>query len=699
MGKKTRKRVEDTSETQYIKTAKDRFFEIFSQETEDVREAIVRDLPAYHALLNMEATSFEEMVLLQLCEEKGLPAHLATTLVPNCPYCGSDAHVGRKEAGIFRCHACSKKTEGSNEITFAPNFNAITAGTKLEALTWMQLVLCMLSYTPMSKTIKLCDITETTYFRMRSKIFYAMRLLLDGLEDGSGEYGVKLCGHIQVDNTFIRASFKGMQLYYESDINDFEEDSIFFDDSLPPRGAKKRGRPNKMSERGANTIAIFTAIDDRGRVMARYAGTGATSLRLLKQYVPESKILKEVPKSIPFEKIAKKRTAKVTTKPGDKTLIIADKEPALENYADYLGTAFESHVYRKNGVQWKMAPGHHDIQRVNALHARLKNHLRRCGYVSTKYLPGILTLFEFMENFDQEKAIKELFKVLSMPGLGKTPSFYQSLFTVPNYLEEWFESNGVLRRLPYNKLLAFYLYDHMRHKEDYPNLDGITMDYIERATGYVRTTIRRSYAELDKAGYRQKILSYFGEPPQVKKSGEIIIPKPQKQKKPTPHYTYNYPPIIFALYDDYIDNYRGVPKQLRKYRNSQDWCIDANERFGTDFSYHNLMKKFSYIREGGRRPELPKFDKKAQHSEYLTRKQAAILLDYEALEKSYRQRGEKPPLVLNMQLSIGTKYSLSPAVIKRYLSAARAYRLSHPKEFELLLEEIKKERAAEENSS
>lgn len=647
-------------ETQKLKERKNAFLELFSRESQSIRNAIAADLPAYNSLLNLDAMSFEELALRQLAENQGIPKSQLAEFVPPCPFCGPHSQVKRKDNKTYRCQTCRR--------TFTPNYNSISSGTKCDAIVWMKLLQCLISSTPMAKTCELCGISDTTYFRLRNKLFYAMKLLLDGTADNPG---VCLSGNIQVDNTFVRMSFKGIKLDDPSDINDFPENSIFFYDGFRPRTARKRGRPNRMSERGANSIVIFTAIDDRGRVLTRYAGTGATNLQLLRKCIPDGKILAKVSSNRQQDTLAKRRGSAPVTKTGDRTLIIADKERAIESYARFLGVDFESHVYRDNGTQRKLPASAHDIQRVNALHKRLKKFLTDANYVSTKYLPGYLILFEFLENFDQEQAINELFKILAQPNLGKPAQFYQDQFSVPNYLEEWFESSGALRKLPYNKLLAFYLYDQIRNKDDYPcDTTAITMDYITSVTSYVPTTIRRSYRELEKAGYRKRILEYFGEPTEKKKEKS---PKPPKQKKVPPERkpAPSFHPAVLAIYDDYMV-FKKTPKHQRLYPTFQAFLDAENEKYGTHYTYSNIHSKFTRIRERGlREARPPARTKKSAYSPVLPRDQY-ILQDFNKLFQAQRELGELNPSINAIHLALVEKYNLSLGAITRILKYMRS---------------------------
>lgn len=392
------------------------FLEDFSKEALEVRNSIVNALPAYNALLSLNASTFEEFALQWWAEKQGIDDTSETMPLPECPYCNSAEHVGTKGKKLYRCLSCNR--------SFAVNYNSIASGMKTDALTWMKVLKCMLEYMGMAKTCEYCGIANTTYYNIRNRLFYAMRVLLEE---------VRLYGLIQVDNTFVRSSYKGMSLKE----CEFEEDSIFFDPKHKPREARKRGSAYSHIDLNANSICIFTAIDDSGHVLARFTGIGASNYASLLYYVPEEKYLAVVPKEDPFRYLKKQQKERQCVQ-NESSLMIADKEKAIEKYASKIGIDIETHVFRRNGKQIRLPEHKHDIQRVNALHKRLKEFLQRHNHVSTKYLPGYLTLFEFIENTGaSEKAIRRLFQILATPNFDKPSKFFDELFSVPNYLEEW----------------------------------------------------------------------------------------------------------------------------------------------------------------------------------------------------------------------------------------------------------------------
>jgi len=618
------------------------FLEDFSKEALEVRNSIVNALPAYNALLSLNASTFEEFALQWWAEKQGIDDTSETMPLPECPYCNSAEHVGTKGKKLYRCVSCDR--------SFAVNYNSIASGMKTDALTWMKVLKCMLEYMGMAKTCEYCGIANTTYYNIRNRLFYAMRVLLEE---------VRLYGLIQVDNTFVRSSYKGMSLKE----CEFEEDSIFFDPTHKPREARKRGGAYSHIDLNANSICIFTAIDDSGHVLARFTGIGASNYASLLYYVPEEKYLAVVPKEDPFRYLKKQQKERQCA-PNESSLMIADKEKAIEKYASKIGIDIETHVFRRNGKQIRLPEQKHDIQRVNALHKRLKEFLQRHNHVSTKYLPGYLTLFEFIENTGaSEKAIRRLFQILATPNFDKPSKFFDELFSVPNYLEEWLIGDNPLSKFAYSKLLGFYMYDCFKNGEDYHGKKLTVRDIVEE-TGYTDRTIRKHYREFNDAGYRELILSYFDK---TSKSKKQEVRKKNKYEAPK---TIN--PIVLAIYDEYAE-LRKLPRDETP--TLEAFLVEKNRQYGTNYTRTNLYQKFKYIVDHGiREPfeELPR--KKQKYGKKAMQLAEIVLDDYERLVLSYREKGARVPLRDALYEEVGKKHGLSLYTVNGYVSAARAQR-------------------------
>lgn len=620
------------------------FMLAFSKEAQQVRDSIVKDLPAYNSILSIHAESFEEVALRCLAAERNIPFDKTNPPLPACPFCGNEDRTHRKEAGIYICRACNK--------TFSANYNSIVSGTKCDAIVWMKLLHCLLEGYTLKKSCDYCEISENIYYNLRTRIFYAMSLMLSDL---------KLYGNIQVDNTFVRTSFKGMDLQ----IYDYPENSPFQDNgNTPPRLARNRGGSFFYSMRNSNYICVFAAIDDSGHVLTRFAGVGVVTHKKLLKYVPKEHYLLSVPQMDPFAYCVKKPNNAPSTKAGDKSLMVADREGAIAKYANEFGIAFESHKYRADNAQLRLSSSAHNIQRVNALHHRLKAFLRESHYVSSKYLPGYLTLFEFIENTGAtQDAIAELFKILATPGLGKPAVFFRELFSVPNYLIEWFDDDNPLRKIPPAKLLAFYLYDHVKHKEYYGH-NNITMGEIEKETGYTAPTIRKFHREFEKAGYREMILKHCE--PEIK--GKPSPAKKHKNKKII-YSSKTFNPVVLAMYDEYA-KVRLLPADKRP--TAQEFLDLKNKEYGTNYKLSNIKMKFKEIEAKGIREPLPPLRLLSEDIPippvYIEMTKA-----YDDIVLSYREKGAPVPKTDHIFAELGKLFGVSGSTARFYVTSGRSF--------------------------
>lgn len=554
---KSKNKSKHTGESKAEKRVAD-FYLKFKSEAPFIRDIIVRDLPAYNMLLSLRAENFKDIALSVIAKQRGIDFDPLNPPMPDCPVCGKHDMVRTQGKTRYWCRRC--------RTGFRATHNSLISEKKLDDMKVINVLISLLEGHGAAKTCRYCNISEMTYYRLRNKLLYAMQIVLSD---------VKLYGVIQADCAFVRVSYKGLDL----EESEFDETSVLYNKyAFIPREKRERGGAYSQVERNANSICILSLMDEYGHVANIFCGTGLASIRTLKAYVPEGKILTKVPDESPFY-LLKKNEQKTETKPGDASLLVVDKEAALKGYADAIGLNCEPHVYRSKGVQRALPEGAHNIQRINSLHSRLKLFLREHP-VSSKYLPGYLTLFDFKEMTATSKdAVNRLIEVLATPGLGREPEFFQNLFTVPNYLEQWFAGDHPLKKLEYRKLLAFYLYDHIRNKGDYPGIE-ITMQYIEKETGYSSKHIRASYQNLLNAGYRDMILTYFG---------EVV-----ESKDGTARPMINVPPIIPLLHDEWAAYLRGEKGPRPKFIN---FAKEKIQQHSLSYSVNQLSYWFKRVEE------------------------------------------------------------------------------------------------------
>lgn len=309
----------------------DAFLRDFANQHPDIRKRIAETLPAYHQLLdiNINANTFESFALLHSAKEQGLPCDDPLFdlkgVFPCCPFCKSAEYISKEKENLYRCRRCTK-TKGKS-VKFAANYNSISSDRHIDcgALTWMRVLQCLIHGDSIHYTCLAAGINESTYYRIRNRLFYAMQLFMDE---------VHLYGEIQCDITYENASYRGGDLGHE----EYPEDSPFGKPKYVHRDARKRGGANQRGNNVENSVAIFTAYDGMHTV-ARIAGFGHATATKLQKAISGDKYLLTVPETDPFPFTY--RTLSSPLVPGQKSKLIGDGELCINKYADQIGIDFE----------------------------------------------------------------------------------------------------------------------------------------------------------------------------------------------------------------------------------------------------------------------------------------------------------------------------------------------------------------------
>ena len=619
----------------------DYFLDQFSKETPEIRDNIVRNLPSYNILHNLHAKSFEEFSLLSICREKGLPYSDPlfdfSNVLPFCPFGGAEHSVRRIGDNKYYCSDCEKK--------FAANWKSISSGSKCSSLVWMKVLHCMLNFYSIEKSIAYCGIARETYYYIRTRLFYAMQVLLDE---------VKLYGNIQVDILFSKISFKGTDLKEL----DYPEGSLYDEVAFIPRPARARGGHYSNKEKYKNNLCIFAAIDEIGHIFTKFVCIGPATAKRLKDAIPEEKILLNVPAKDPFSLFPAKATSKFS-EPGTPSLIISDGEHAIKKYAEDLGVSFENHVYRRNGKQMQLSVTAHNIQKVNALHKRLRDFLRKMNYVSSKYLPGMLIFFDFIENTGaSEEAIRRLFEILSRPGFGRSSSFFDELFTVPNYMIQWAADDHPLKGFTEDQLSAVYQY-YIYLQTDNNQAEPLTVNRISETTGYSPTSIRRLYKNVCSSGLLELVIKHFDEMP----------PSSKKEKK-----SYGViPAVYFEMYDDLI-HYRTLPSSERP--KMVDIWKAAMKKYNLDLpksTYRFYMNRISEIKTGKKLPPMSQKTKEEKIKNHIIYYDAFMAL----VEK--KRKANISFTSKSICVELAEVYNLSPDTLEKYISEIKTLKINENK--------------------
>lgn len=630
MAKRTSKRAE-------------KFLVSFSREHKDIRGEIARIIPEYNDLLEMHAVSFEEFALQYVAQQQGLPYEdplfdYATVKV-SCPKCGEADKITRQKDGSFQCSKCRKH--------YSANAGSISSQSNCSAATWLKVLHCIVSQFTVEQTTAFCGISPSTYYSIVVKLFYATSLLLQDM---------KLYGVIEADITFVHSNYRGVDL---EDV-EYPEGSIFEEIKYLPRQRKKRGGADPAlsnKEKNRNAVAIFTAIDDRGHCFVRCAGLGSVTAKRLEKCIPRGCILDSVPDSDPFPYL-KPQSKEAVTAPGERTLLVSDGELAIAKYASAAGIPHEAHVYRRKGKQVRLPEDAHNIQRVNALHSRLKKFLRGLNGVSTKYLPGYLTLFSFLECCgNTPEMIHRLFQLLARPGLGEPPEFYKSLFSVPNIYLQWQSEDNPLKNLSYRQRRAFYLYDLRSQQLKDKDKDALSMADIRAETGYSDSNIRRIYHNLMASGYADFIRAYFDETDgnvrKVHKNVQNLVCAD---------------PVFLAVYDAWAEQRQLPPKE----RMTLDELLAQMEiKYNRKFKRSAVQYHFKQAVKYGYRDPLPSLAQSKSNSLYhCHHTYLALEEEYRELQRSFRAKNLPIPPASELYAIIGERHALSAKRVEDMIKTA-----------------------------
>lgn len=311
-------------------------------------------------------------------------------------YCPIDSthHIAkngkdRNNRQRYICKDCGK--------SFFANNKTLASHLKQDTATWMNFIQGSLEKKTLNELSSECNISIKTAHSWRLRLFYALDVLLSK---------IKLSGAIVADDTRINYNLKGNH----------------DDEFIMPRKARNRGSSNNKANFQRNSICVLCAIDDNNHSFSKVIGFGNPSGKRIADGF-ENKI--------------------ETTK---NNILITDG-----------AQAFSKTVKKYNLTQWnrnttkimgnKRVPntsGTYHIQRINALHSRLKSFLRRYKGISSKYLPGYLLLFDYIENnkgADRMFLCKEiLYAIATTPAL--TQDNLENNYIIPvcngeeNYLWE-----------------------------------------------------------------------------------------------------------------------------------------------------------------------------------------------------------------------------------------------------------------------
>lgn len=328
------------------------------------RLSLEEAIPALNEMMIMaynkklEADNFGEIVYNEETNPKSY------TEVISCSFCKSnDIRKNGKDrngAQRYTCKQCGR--------TFSPSSRTLSSHTVQNPGKWMQFIIGLLNCETCEVLSEKCGISVPTAFYWRLKVFAALEELAEN---------VKLSGAICADDTRIPYNFKGNH-------------GIEF---LAPRRIHKRGHQNTIKNVHRNMICVVCAIDSCGHSFSCYIGFGNPSgKRLSKGFKDKLKV-------------------------ENHTVLVTDGAQAFKKVVDdYKIPHWERKVtIVRNGKRYPNLHGHFHIQKINNYHSKLKRFLANFNSVSSRYLPGYLLLFDFIENnpnLSKEEMAKKILQTM-----------------------------------------------------------------------------------------------------------------------------------------------------------------------------------------------------------------------------------------------------------------------------------------------
>ena len=251
---------------------------------------------------------------------------------------------GRDGRQRYFCKDCGK--------TFYAVQDSLSSNVNQDMNTWIKFVRGMLRQYSLDELSEDCNISRTTALSWRLRVFQALEILLSK---------VKLGGNIIADDTRLNYNLKGNHGV----------------DFIMPRNARSRGGSYSMKSHNKNQICVLCAIDENGNSFSKVVGFGNPSAK----------------------RICDGFKNKIDCSENGNYLITDGANCFNKTIKTYGFLEWKKRTTLKKGT--KRVPDtttEHHIQRINSYHSRLKRFIRNYNGISSRYLPGYLLLFDYLQN-------------------------------------------------------------------------------------------------------------------------------------------------------------------------------------------------------------------------------------------------------------------------------------------------------------
>ena len=323
------------------------------------------------------AENFSEIVY----NEETNPKNYAE--VVSCSNCKSHniSKNGKDRNGIqrYKCKGCGH--------TFSATSNTLSSHTSQSVGQWMSFIIGLFNCEKCETLSKKCGISIPTAHEWRLKVFAALEHL---------EKDVKLTKVIMADDTRLPYSFKGNHS----------------DDFYEPRKAHKRGKQNTRKNSNDNTVCVLCAVDSCGHSFSRLIGFGNPSGKRIAQGFKDKLNVTE-----------------------DTILVTDGAQCFSQAIKDYSIPSWNRNTALNYGSKkYPNIIGELHIQEVNSYHSRLKHFLSHFRGVASRYLPGYIMVFDYMQNnkhLSQEDMAKKIIDAMTKVSTDITIEDLEAKFRTP----------------------------------------------------------------------------------------------------------------------------------------------------------------------------------------------------------------------------------------------------------------------------
>lgn len=340
-----------------LESALEAYTKIFFLLTPEQQKKHKDAIDKYYLCNELGALNFDE--LLTKSEALGLE------LV--CPFCKGTKVLknGKVNANRQRyiCSSCKK--------TFYAAHNTLLSNVTQDVSVWIKFIRGMLKQQSLEDLSDECGISKNTALYWRLRVFQALGILCDK---------IKLSGVITADDTRIKYNLKGNH----------------GEDFIMPRNSRERGGSYSTGNSNENNLCILCAIDENGNSFSKIIGFGNPSAARIRSGFKN----------------------KIDLSNENNILVTDGAQYFKKTYEKYGFANWHRQVTLTYGS--KRVPNtkdNYNIQPINAYHSRLKRFIRNFNGISTKYLPGYLLLFDYLQNnknIDETILCKEILSTMAI---------------------------------------------------------------------------------------------------------------------------------------------------------------------------------------------------------------------------------------------------------------------------------------------